>query len=68
MGSCLPTNDENCESIRAWAGAVRGELVEPLTALRQACPEFIEGLRANGRKPIFETKVAKTIQRGIGRL
>ena len=39
--------------ITAILEAVHGKLVEPRTPLRQACPEFIEGLRANGLDAIF---------------
>ena len=37
------------DAVRGELVAVRGELVEPWTALRQACPELAEGLRVNGR-------------------
>ncbi|MCJ7521313.1 MAG: hypothetical protein MUP21_03750 [Dehalococcoidia bacterium] len=70
---------ENCESIRAWIGCpTSGNLpsqmpfvVSPSAQLRTGLSNHerpFDRLRANGRKPIFGTNVAKAIQRGIGRL
>ncbi|MGB2855847.1 MAG: hypothetical protein WBC61_04275, partial [Dehalococcoidia bacterium] len=46
-------------------------VVSPSALLRTGLSNHerpFDRLRVNGRKPIFGTKVAKAIQRGIGRL